>query len=85
MINVFPSNLSEHCKSSLVKYETLVLRVNTLTANNEFSRHNRENLALPIQTQLSKKQKAFCKTFIAFLESALSFMHYEKQNMSLIA
>ena len=32
---------------------------NTFTANDENFRHNRENLLLPIQMQLSKKPKTF--------------------------
>ena len=39
---------------------TLIL--NTLTANYEYSRKNRENLPLPIQMQLSAKVKTFEKT-----------------------
>ena len=46
---------------------------NTLTANYEYSRSNRENLPLPIQMKLSEKPKNFCQFFIAFLESALNF------------
>ena len=37
----------------LVIFETLRLLVNKLTANYEYSRCNRENASLPIQTQLS--------------------------------
>ena len=33
--------------------------LNTLTADGEYSRHDRENLPLPIQVQLSKKPKTF--------------------------
>ena len=58
--------------------------VNALTADDEYSRHNTENLPLPIQMQLSKKPKTFCCIFIAFLESALNFEHFEKK-FSLIA
>ena len=57
---------------------------NTLTANYEYSRSNRENLPLPIQMQLSEKPKIFCQFFIAFLESTLNFEHFEtkKKNES---
>ena len=43
----------------LVRSEILGLLVNTLTANYEYSRSNRENLALPIQMKVSKKPYAF--------------------------
>ena len=43
--------------------------MNTLTANYEQSRRNRESLPLPIQMKLSEKLKIFCSTFIAFLKS----------------
>ena len=46
--------------------------INTLTANYDYSRSNRENLSLPIQMQLSEKPKTFCQYFIAFLESTLN-------------
>ena len=42
------------------------LKFNTLTANYEYSRSNRENLPSPIQMQLSKKPKTFCCVFLAF-------------------
>ena len=54
--------------------------VNTLTANYEYSRSNRENLPLPIQMQLSEKPKTFSEFFIAFLESTLNFEHFEKKD-----
>ena len=43
-----------------------------------------DNLPLPVQMQLSEKPKTFPQFFIAFLESALNFEHFEKK-MSLIA
>ena len=52
---------------------------NTLTADDEYSRHNRENLPLPIQTQLSKKLKTFCCFFIAFFGSTLNFELFQKK------
>ena len=53
---------------------------NTLTANYEYSRSDRENLPLPIQLQLSEKLKTFSQFFIAFLESTLNFEHFEKKD-----
>ena len=71
-------------KLFLIRSETLGLLVNTLTANYEYSRGNRENLPLQIQIQLSKKPLIFCSFFFAFLESALNFQCSEKKKMSLI-
>ena len=39
----------------LIRSEILGLLVNTLTANYEYSRSNRENLPLPIQMKVLKK------------------------------
>ena len=36
---------------------------------------NRDNLAQPIQMQLSQKQKTFSEFFFAFLKSTLNFKH----------
>ena len=58
--------------------------VNTLTANYEYSRSNKENLQLPIQIKLSKKPSIFSSIFFAILESILNFQYSEKQK-SLIA
>ena len=37
---------------------------------------NRENLTIPIQMQLSQKQKTFSELFPAFLKCRLSFKHF---------
>ena len=58
--------------------------LNTLTANYEYSRSNRENLPLPIQIKLSKKPSTFCAFFFAVLEFPLNFQCSETK-MSLIA
>ena len=58
--------------------------VNTLTAGDEYSRRNRENLPLPIQMQLSQKPKTFCSFLIAFLESTLNSKRFLKK-LNLIA
>ena len=68
-------------KSFLVRYEILGLLFNTLTADYQYSRSNRENLPLPIQMQLFKKPKTFCCIFIAFLESTLNFEYFEKKSL----
>ena len=38
-------------------------------------------LPQPLQMQLSKKPKTFCKSFIAFLKSTLNSKHFEKKNV----
>ena len=38
-----------------------------------------ENLQLPIQMQLSEKQKTFSEFFVPFLESSSNFKHFEKK------
>ena len=45
--------------SLLVICEILAVFVNTLTTNGKYPLRNCENLPLPIQMQLSKKQKLF--------------------------
>ena len=56
----FDSSFSSFCakmsykKVFLMRYETLGLLVNTLTANYDYSRSNRENLPSPILINLSK-------------------------------
>ena len=54
-------------------------RVNTLIAEYKYLWHNRKNLPLPIQMQLSKKPKTFCRFFITILESTFKFEHFEKK------
>ena len=48
----------------------------------EYSRSNRENLALPVQMQSSKKLKIFCFNFIAFLECKLNLQHFQKKKQA---
>ena len=57
--------------------------VNTLTADDEYSRDNRENLLLPIQIQLSTKIKNILLQFIEFFESISNFEHFEHEPHSL--
>ena len=55
-----------------------------MTADDKYSLLNRDNLTLPIPTQLSQKQKAFSDIFFAFLKCALNLEHFQKK-MTLIA
>ena len=71
-------------KSFLLTCKILVLLVNTLAADEKYPVLNRDNLTIPIQMQLSQKQKTFSQFFAAFLKSSLNFKHFEKK-MTLIA
>ena len=51
--------------------------VNTLAADGKYPVLNRDNLTIPIQMQLSQKQKTFSQFFAAFLKSTLNFKHFE--------
>ena len=54
--------------------------VNTLTADDQYSLLNRDNLTQPIGTQLFQKQKDFSQFFLAFLKSTLNFEHLQKKD-----
>ena len=58
--------------------------VNKLTGNDKHYLLNRDNLAQPIQIQLSRKQKNFSEFFFAFSKSILNFKHLPEK-MTLIA
>ena len=63
-----------------VRSRILGLAVNTLAADNEYSRSNRDKLPPPIQKQLTGKLETFSWFFIAYLESALNFEHFETKD-----
>ena len=54
-------------KSLLVIHKILRLLVNTLTADDKHYLLNRNNLAQPIQIELSEKQKIFSEFFSGIL------------------
>ena len=59
----------------------LELLVNILTADDQYSLLNRENLAQPIKMQLSnqkKKKEALSKFFTAFLKARSNSTHFKK-------
>ena len=66
-------------KSALVWSEILRLFVNTLTADNKYSRCNVHNFAQQVQTPLSQKQNTFSGFFIAFLKCAWNLEHFQKK------
>ena len=67
-------------KSVLVRRKALELFVNTLTADDKYSLLNRDNLAIPIRTQLSQKQKPYYAFFLAFSKCALNLKHFKKKH-----
>ena len=66
--------------SALVWSEILRHFVNTLTADNKYSRCNVHNFEQQVQTPLPQKQKTFCVFFIAFLKCASNLEHFEKED-----
>ena len=50
-----------------------------MTADDKYSLLNRDNLTQPIPTQLSPKQKAFFRFFLAFSKSKLISNIYKKK------
>ena len=54
--------------------------VNTLTADDQYSLLNRDNLTQPIRTQLSQKRKAFSEFFLEFSKYTLNFEHLQKKD-----
>ena len=67
-------------KSLLLTCQILGLLVNTLAADEKYPVLNRDNLTIPIQMQLSQKQKTFSEFFAAFLKSRLNFKYFLKKD-----
>ena len=67
-------------KSLLLTCQILGLLVNTLAPDQKCPLLKRDKLTLPIQIQLSKKQKSFCQFFAPFLKSSLNFKYFEKKD-----
>ena len=55
------------------------LFVNTLTADDKYSRRNMQIFWQQLQTPLSQEGKPFCEIFIAFLKYAWNLDHSEKK------
>ena len=51
----------------------------TLATDEKYPVLNRENLTIPIQMQLSPKQKTSSQFFAAFLKSRLNFEYFDKK------
>ena len=56
------------------------LFINTFNADEKYSLVNRDNLALPIQMQLSEKLKMLSQFFGAILKSRLNFEHFQRKD-----
>ena len=65
-------------KSLLLTSKILGLLVNTLATEEKYPVLNRDNLTIPIQMQLSQKQKTFSEFFAAFLKFRVNFEYFEK-------
>ena len=66
-------------KLSLIDMPILGLFANRLAANGEYSVPNSYKLTIPIQMQLSQKQKGLSHLFAEFLNSRLNFKHFERK------
>ena len=66
--------------SALVWSDILGLFVNTLNADNKYSRCNVHNIAQEVQTPLSQQKKTFWGFFIAFLKCSWNLEHFEKKD-----
>ena len=51
-----------------------------MTAHDNYSLLNRDNLTKPIQILLSQKQQTFSQLFAAFLKATLNFEHFQKKD-----
>ena len=67
-------------KSVLVRRKALELFVNTLSADDKYSFLNRDNLAQPIRTQLSQKEKPFYQFFLEFSKCALNLKLFQTKD-----
>ena len=69
-------------KSALITSEIFRLFVNTLTADDKYSRRNIKISWQQLQTPLPQKGKTFCGFFIAFPKCAWNLEHSEKKEYS---
>ena len=63
----------------IVLREILVVLLNTLSVDGKYPGQYCENLQLPIQMQLSEKQKTFSDFFVPFLESTSNFKFFQEK------
>ena len=58
----------------------LGLFTNILTANDKYPVLNSVNFTIPVEMQLSWKQKTFSQVFSSFLSSSLNFDYFETKD-----
>ena len=66
-------------KSLFLTCQILPLLFITSGADEKYPVLIRDNLTIPIQMQLSKKQKTFSEFFVELSKSKLNFKHFEKK------
>ena len=66
-------------KSAIFKFEILGLIVNTLTADDKYSRPNIQKLTQELKTTISQKQKTFSGIFITYLKSITNSEAFAKK------
>ena len=67
-------------KSVLLTCKILGLLLNTLAADEKYLVRNRENSTIPIQMQLSEKQKGLSRFFAALLRSSWNFERFGRKD-----
>ena len=67
-------------KSALVRSEIFRLFINTITADDKYSRNNMQNLQQRLQAPLSQKEKTFFQFVIAILKCAGDLEHFQKKH-----
>ena len=82
--SLIPAKSIELKKVFLVDMEVLGLLGDTLASDEKYPVLNRDYWTIPIQLQLSKKQKTFSQFFAAFLKTSWN-LNASKKKMSLIA
>ena len=68
-------------KSLLLTCKILGLLVNTFPADEKYTVLNRDNLTIPIQMELSQKQKNFSQFFAGVSKSRSNFKDFEKNDI----
>ena len=66
--------------SLLLICQILGLLVEALAADKKYRILNRDNLTIPIQMQLSEKEKTFSELFTAVLQPRLNFKYFETKD-----
>ena len=69
----------------LIRVETLGPFVNTLAADEKYSRRNVQNFQRQLPKALSQKQQIFPVIFTSFLKSTSNLEHFFLKKMSLLA